>query len=391
MKKILFVDDEEQILKSVIRLFRMTEYDVVTASDGEAALEILKTEHIDLIITDMRMPFMDGYELLAKVKELFPNIIRVILSGYTDEKLIFKAIQRNIAKLYVFKPWKNEKLLNIVEQIFETENAINNSNLLAHINNIEELPTIDANYQRIISLIQNDADIEDITHEIEKDQAIALKVLHIANSAYYGVKTGSIKQAVSYLGYQNINNLILSTSVIDALSNNGLSKTDSDILWKHAFITNKLVNFIYSAFLCKNLRESSNTAGLLHDIGKVILFKYFGEKYDSLYIKSKKENLNIFELEKDVLGITHEEVGGYLLKWWELPYSIVEAAFFHHRPMDDRIIDKELVCAVHIADKYSWDILRRKCLCDFNEEAFTFLNIEKSKFEEELKNFVVDV
>ncbi|HCC08154.1 MAG TPA: response regulator [Clostridiales bacterium] len=391
MKKILFVDDEEQILVSIVRLFRTTQYEVFTASDGEKALDILKIEKMDIIISDMRMPFMDGYELLSKVKELYPKIIRVVLSGYADEKLIFNAIQKNIAKLFIIKPWDNEELLNVVKQIFETENAINNSNLLMHINNIEELPTINANYQRIISLIQNDADIDDITHEIEKDQAIALKVLHIANSAYYGIRTGSVKQAVSYLGFQNINNLIVSTSIIDTLNNSGVSKTNCDVLWKHAFVTNKIVNFIFSRFLSKKLSELSNTAGLLHDVGKIFLYKCFGEKYESLDRKSKKEDLDIFELEKVILGITHEEAGGYLLKWWELPHSIVEAAFFHHRPTDERVIDKELVCAVHIADKYSWDIINGKYSHCFNEEAFTYLKIDRIKFEEELKKLIIDV
>jgi predicted PurR-regulated permease PerM len=119
MKRILFVDDEEQILKSIVRLFRTTNYEVLIASDGSKALELLKTEEVDLIISDMRMPFMDGTELLQKVKELYPKMIRIILSGYADEKLILKAIQNNVAKIYIFKPWENDTLLNIINQISE--------------------------------------------------------------------------------------------------------------------------------------------------------------------------------------------------------------------------------------------------------------------------------
>ncbi|HBY19833.1 MAG: signal transduction protein [Clostridiales bacterium GWE2_32_10] len=387
MKKILFVDDEEQILRSITRLFRTTDYDIYTAPEGESALKILETEEIDLIISDMRMPFMDGYGLLSKVKELYPKVIRVMLSGYTEEKLIFKAIQKNIAKLYVFKPWENEKLLNVVDQIFESKKSIKDNNLLIHINNIEELITTNVNYQRILSLIQSGTDIEKITFEIEKDQSIALKVLHVANSAYCNVKTGSIKQAVSYLGLQNINNIILSYSAIDTFDNDSLA-TYLNMLSKHSFVTNKLVKYIYNKLLCKELSEKYSAIGLLHDVGIVFLFKCFGEKYYNLFIKSIQENINIAELEREILGTTHEEVGGYLLNWWGLPDQIVEAAFFHHMPMDIRVINKEMVCVVHLADKYSWDIIKEKCPCNFNDAVFDFLNIEKGRFEEELKNFM---
>ena len=88
MKKVLLVDDEVQILKALIRVFIDCEYDVFTAENGKDALEILERQEVDLIISDMRMPDIDGYELLSRVKELYPNIIRIILSGFSDERII---------------------------------------------------------------------------------------------------------------------------------------------------------------------------------------------------------------------------------------------------------------------------------------------------------------
>ena len=81
LKKILFVDDEAQILKSIRRLFMDTEYEVITAESGSEALDILANNKIDLIVSDMRMPNMSGYELLREVKRRFPHIVRIILSG----------------------------------------------------------------------------------------------------------------------------------------------------------------------------------------------------------------------------------------------------------------------------------------------------------------------
>jgi len=151
MKRILFVDDEVQILKSLTRLFIDTDYDVLTAESGAEALKVLENEEVNLVVSDMRMPNMDGYQLLCKVREKYPKILRVILSGYADEKIVFKALQQNISKLYLFKPWNNDLLLKLVEQIFETEDLLSNSDLLLLINNIEELPTIASSFQMRIS------------------------------------------------------------------------------------------------------------------------------------------------------------------------------------------------------------------------------------------------
>lgn len=102
MKKLLFVDDERKILSSLNRLMIDVDYEILTAESGQEALEILEEEpDIDLIISDMRMPYMTGYELLSIVKQRYPKVIRVILSGYTDEKIIYKALQENVAKIYL--------------------------------------------------------------------------------------------------------------------------------------------------------------------------------------------------------------------------------------------------------------------------------------------------
>lgn len=119
-RRILFVDDEIQILKSLTRAFINTDYQIFTANSGADALSILKNQEVDMIVSDMRMPDMDGYELLYKVKNDYPEIKRVILSGYADEKLIYKALQQNIAQHYVSKPWKNDKLIELINQIFKT-------------------------------------------------------------------------------------------------------------------------------------------------------------------------------------------------------------------------------------------------------------------------------
>lgn len=205
LKRILFVDDEAQILRSITRLFMDTEYEILTAESGAEALDILEVEQVDVIVSDMKMPKMTGYELLSQVKRKFPNIVRIILSGFSDERIVFDALQKNIAKLYILKPWENNVLINTIEKVFQIENVLrNNEKVLKLVSNADELPTIKTSYQKIINVIENDQEIYKIVEAIEADNSIVIKLLHIVNSSYYAVKTGSIKRAVAYLGLDNI-------------------------------------------------------------------------------------------------------------------------------------------------------------------------------------------
>jgi HD-like signal output (HDOD) protein len=379
----LFVDDEMQILKSLKRLFIDTDYDIYTAQTGMEALKLLRENDIDLIISDMRMPVMDGYQLLHAIKGLYPKVLRVILSGYADEKVVFKALQQNVAKVYVFKPWNNEMLIKLVEQIFETEEILSSNNLLVLINNIEELPTIKSSYQRILNLIKRDADLVNIAQEIEKDQSFATKVLQVANSAYYGVKTGSISQAVSYIGLTNLSNLVLSTSIIDSIGSSSNEKHIENI-WIHSFYTNKLLTYIYEKCLNKKVPVIASAAGLLHNVGIVIMIKNFTQKYLQIRLDCLEKNTDILLSEEKEFRVTHQELGGYLLKWWELPFPIVEASLYHHDPFNERIINKEIVHAVHISQKYAWDKIDERMNFSFFEGSFNELDLDRNDFEKNL-------
>ena len=165
MKTILFVDDEVQILKALRRLFHNSDYEVLFAESGAEALAIFAEKTVDLVVTDIRMPEMDGFELLRQIKMLSPLTLRVTLSGYTDSKNILKALEDNLAKLYVFKPWDNQELITTIDRLFEVQALLNNTNLLNLINNITDLPTVPMLYHDICGLIEQDASIDQIAKE----------------------------------------------------------------------------------------------------------------------------------------------------------------------------------------------------------------------------------
>ncbi|NSW92451.1 MAG: HDOD domain-containing protein [Firmicutes bacterium] len=357
-KNILFVDDEKQILKAIKRLFLGSDYNVFLAESGEQALEVLDKEDISVIITDMRMPNMDGYQLLKKVKEKHPLVFRLILSGYADENIVFKALRENLAKSYLFKPWDNQNLLEVIEQVFESVEMINNKKLLTLLNNIEEFPPLASSYNKLCSLIEKGAEIDKIAMVIEEDQAIAVKVLQIANSTYYGLRTGSVKQAISHLGLTNLRNLILTTTAFEDLNEKGNFVSNKKLLWEHACLCNKIVTILYEKIICEKLPDIYSSAGLLHDMGTIVLLYNYRGKYADILNKTINEGaISLINMEIQTFSASHQEIGGYLLNWWGLPQPIVESALFHHLPLDGRVKNKELVSIVHIADILSWKIL----------------------------------
>lgn len=380
MKRIMVVDDETAILNSLRRVLDNLGYEVLVSDSGAKALLLMSEHQIDLVISDMRMPGMDGYELLSRIKDLYPNTVRIILSGYADEKLVMKALLKNIARTYLFKPWENTELAELIEYLFETEKLLQ-SNLLSMINNAEDLPTIKSSYSHILSLIDQDAEISVVAKAIMEDQTVVGKILHIANSAFYGLKTGSVMEAIKYLGLKAIRDIVFSTPIMDTFIVSGRLAGIMDKQWNHAFYTNKVLVFLYERFFRKKLSEIEGNAGLLHNIGCAFLIKHRHADYLSIKKRAAQEAVFDSDLERDVLGFTHCEAGGYLLSWWDLPYPIVECALYHHMPFDKRIINKELVMSVHLAQKYACELIAEDVSEKFFPEVFEALGINREKFD----------
>lgn len=384
MKKILIVDDEVQILRALSRIFFETDYIVFTADSGKEGLEIMEKEEIDLIISDMRMPNMDGYEFLSIVKEKYPQTIRTILSGYTEEKTIFKAVLNSVAKMYFYKPWDNDDFINSINHLFETQDLLNSKDLLLMINSLEELPTIENKYRSVLHMIEKEQDIKSISEEIEKDLAISTTLLHVANSAIYGVKTGSINQAALYIGMQNLKNIIYTTTILNTAMASELEMRQTELIWDHALLTNKILLLIYETFLKKNIPDSAKAAGLLHNIGVVIFLKYYLTEYLKCRLRAEQEKIDLLEIEKEYFKVTHQEIGGYLIDWWGLPYPLVEVALFHHNPFEPNVMNRELVSCVHLAQSYAWKIMKRPVVKGFHSQVFEFIGINQDEFEKVL-------
>ena len=247
----LFVDDEVQVLKAIKRIFFDSGYRVFCCDGGEAALRCLAEQPVDLIVSDMRMPVMDGIQLLKSVKEKYPKTIRIILSGYADEQEILYTLENNIAKTYMFKPWKNEELLRIVAENLSGAEPCLPQEIISYINNMERLPAINGQYRAVLSLIHDNRDLSELSAEIEKDQTISAKVLQIVNSAFYGIRTGSVKKAISFIGIKNLESLITTMEMMNLLPVGKSGVHILEMIWNRAYMTNKIQHVLQKQFLAR--------------------------------------------------------------------------------------------------------------------------------------------
>lgn len=152
-------------------------------------------------------------------------------------------------------------------------------------------------------------------------------------------------------------------------------------LWEHAFLTNRLLQAIYADYLKKPLPEIASAAGLLHNIGIVVMLSTNFKAYAEMYKKAVAENANLIDMEKAMLHVSHAEAGGYFLKWWELPHVLVETALYHHTPDDPRIIEKEVVAAVHVASKVARDKIAMRPFHPCNPAALELLGMQEKDLD----------
>jgi response regulator RpfG family c-di-GMP phosphodiesterase len=384
MKKILIVDDEEQILKALTRMFLETDYDIITAENGERALALLETDNIDLIISDMRMPLMDGYKLLSTVKEKYPKVIRVLLSGYADEKPIFRAILHNIAQLYFYKPWHNDKMLQDIDKVFADDALLYSKELEEQLKVIGCQAEIPDNCRHMITLIENE-DMEGLIEQMEQDSALSLLLVQVAKSSIYGVMPDTVKKAANYIGLHNLKCFMYWACIVICGRESYKTDNEPELLWKHAYLTNRIFLFLYESFLHKQPPESTLFAGLLHNIGLILLDKSINKANNDPF---NVDAASMIQIEFGEHRLGHQEIGGYFLNKWDLPFPMCEAALFHHRPLDSVIVNTELVSAVHIAGHYAWRVLKGQQPEDISPEVFHNLHITEEEFDKKLSRYL---
>ena len=359
-KRLLFVDDEPMILKGLQRTLRKmrAEWDVLYAESGEAALGLLATQAVDVVITDMRMPGMDGAQLLARVKEHFPQVVRIILSGQLDRDMTLKSVR--VAHQLLAKPCDVNVLRNALQKTFGLNRILADDAIRRVVAQIDTLPSMPASCTEIMTELQSEeASIHKVAELIAQDLGMAAKILQMVNSAFFGLfrRVTDIQNAVTLLGLDAIKALVLSINVFSAFDRRKIPFFDFDGLWRHSLAVGGYAKQIMTrAGGGRNQAAAAFLSGMLHDIGKLILAVNFSDPYRELLREMPAAADDRLDQEAAVLGTTHAEIGAYLMGLWGLEPPILAAIAFHHRPSQSGGEGLEPLTAVHLANLFDHDL-----------------------------------
>src|SRR5690348_6552763 len=188
MKRILFVDDEPKILEGLQRMLRpqRNEWEMAFAPGGEAALAMLAAENFDVIVSDMRMPGVDGAALLETVRANYPGMLRVILSGYTELEASYRAVP--VAHQFLLKPCDPDALRIAIERATSLMQALNSRMLTGLVGSLQDLPSVPRAFAELRNALADpETSLDRVVKIVEQDVAISAKVLQLVNSAFFGV------------------------------------------------------------------------------------------------------------------------------------------------------------------------------------------------------------
>lgn len=354
MKTMVLVDDDRAMGERLRRVLKPMESDwkMVSVESGQAALETLAAVRCDVVMTDMQMPGKTGIQLLEEVRTGYPHVVRVLLMDQSDQE----AMLRSVGSAHQCLPKSSplEVFQSTVTRACAIQELLTNGTLLKLVGGMHTLPSLPTLYREVMQELQSpDASIDKIGQIISKDLGMLTKLLQVVNSPFYGLprRISSATQAVALLGLEAIKSLVLSMKVFSQFESSSQTFFSLDVLWNHGMTTGR-----YARTIAKEqgtdtrVMEDAFTAGLLHDVGLLVLATNTPDQYTETLALMQNQGLAEWEAERQVLGATHAEVGGYLLGTWGLSDTIVEAVAFHHDPTRSAGHSFSPLTAVHIAN-----------------------------------------
>lgn len=352
-KRILFVDDDELLLEGLrdaLRSYRRR-WQMSFVSSGEAALAALAAEPHDVIVCDLRMPGLDGASVLERARDLSPATVRIVLSGHADVTMVSRAAAA--AHRLVAKPCQTEELTHILERSCALQDIAARVELdprAIGTSALPSLPSLPRAYAQLSEMLRGGAASgAEIARVISQDIAMSAKVLQLANSAYFARRqpTTSVTDAVAYLGTDTLQALLLHAEAFRAFPVEcAITGFSLDELQSHCMRVARLAQAISKQI---GVTADAFTAGLLHDIGLLILAAQASDDLATSLSRAAKERRPIVEVERERHGVTHADIGAHLLSLWGLPHTVTEAIAGRHNDAWLKL-PFDATAAVHIAE-----------------------------------------
>lgn len=351
MIRVLFVDDDRSQLDALEARLKPLQavWQMRFVTGLPEAIASLEGEPADVIVTELRATGLDGAELLRRVRDRWPSMVRLVLSGGTDQESVMRALP--VAHQFLSKPCDLGQLQQVVGRACTLQARLYSGGVLASLGSLKSLPSIPKLYQQLTAELDGGhATPKSVATIIEQDMAMTARLLQLVNSAYFGLtrRIAHVRDAVTFLGFEPIRMLVASSELF-----RGMSTLCSPVgfsleaLQQHS----QRVGTIAATLLPD--REAARTAlcaAMLHDLGEVVLAVSMPEAYSRSRAIAAKQGISLHAAEQQVFECTHADIGAHVLALWGLPTALVEAVAFHHQPSLAGERQFGIAGAIHVAD-----------------------------------------
>jgi HD-like signal output (HDOD) protein/CheY-like chemotaxis protein len=329
--RVLFVDDEADLLASLRVALRRdrAEFDMTFLDNAKNALQLLETQPFDVVVSDMRMPGMDGATFLREVRKLHPDSVRVVLSGQADEQMAMRAIP--VAHQWLHKPCEREVLLDTLRRAMASRQSLQREELRRIVGATAVVPSVPHLYAELMeAMARPDTGLDAIAQVIGRDPGMASKILQLANSALFGRTKPllDVQGALALLGLRTIAHLVLAVELFEVLRAPAAEPDIGLRVERRALQLSRLTGRMLQAD--PQAATIGATVGLLHEVGALVMLRHDGGGYLETRRLVAADAIDIATAERRVFGATHAEVGAAVLGSWGLPIDIVDVILNHH-------------------------------------------------------------
>ena len=353
-KRILFVDDDSTFIDLYRALFESEEADweTVFASGGAEALSIMDSELCDVLIAKWRMPGITGLELFREVMKRHAHTARIVVSEACDQGEIAEGLEGK--HQFIARPIGIDVMMATICRVCSIQNAELDAKVESLLASDYRVPSLPSLYFSILRAMDSPtASISDIGAIIAQDLGMTAKILQMVNSAYFGIarRISSPMEAVQLLGLQRVRSLALSAHVFSSFDQARMKNFSVANVWKHCTAASRMAQAICRAEKAdRTTTDEAQLACMLHDVGKVMLASGDPDRYQEAVTLAQQRQVPLVEVESEVFGVSHADVGAFLFGKWGLPISVIEAVALHHAPERSVLGCFTPLTAVHVAN-----------------------------------------
>lgn len=348
--RILFVDDEPHVLKGLQRLLldQDDRWDPVFCSSGAEALDEMARRAAAVVVSDMRMPHMDGARLLELVRQRFPATIRIILSGFAEAESILRTV--GPAHIYLAKPCDPDALFAAISRPLALRRMLADPALQAVVGEVSNLPSLPDLFLQIGEELRSpNNSVASVAALLSRDVAMTAEILKLTNSAFFGLgsRLTTALQAVRTLGMETIQTLVLKVGVFRQFSGNPAVAPRLQALNDYSLTVARLAEMVaVENGADAATATAAHCAGMLSSIGCLLLLDRYPDRINAGLAASCT---GPSRAEQSARGVSHHLIGAYLLGLWGFDDDLVEAVAFAADPSSAAGPARPLLTALHAA------------------------------------------